>query len=762
MPAALIGLVAKRGHDALLRRLLSLNGARHVPPVLRYSAPMPAAAAARVVPRASRGTEQALLGCLDALLEASILAGDHEATCVLIPSYDPHDDAWHLSCSACALAPFTALCIARGDEAAMRSLRNAGAAEWSRDHGDHITLSHLVRGAEDAYVPRRRNTNRDQLSPPSYGAAGASTAASERASSRRGGDVAQPSPLCQAAARVPASVVRTPEPTAPATCEADAQTVLKDGSAVKEPQCASASGDAERTSADVHVEGPTRPGGESEGQVEGAADVLRKYGIGSAGANDPPPSHVESAADVLSIYGIDTAGGGEYHGKSTAAPPSHFESAADVLRRYGIGEVGTAGSSADAFLRTIPLGNSCKAGSPTRRTSAHGSRNHPVALRDALHSMEEAMLTMAVSSGVELESATSPRRHSASGGSPDQGPLVCKSPSQRSLSEALAEMQLAMSEFCATSPVVSPKAIDPFEGVSLSGSLLGLELSLKQLSSSFASRLPPSPPKSDAKLALGDDSARLAKLSFGASAAEELLAAAARAAEALGGPHTLAGFQAAKSQARTRAMGVSVPTERRERIGDNTVPRIAIPRPVVLLQPRTPPPHRMPQPTTDRGAGAACPSPTDDELWRTLLAEMPAHAWRARGGDPRAVRQSSAQPYRTLAPPPLPPPPLPPSLDYEDPPTPTWVVPEQTWRKQRPLYLGRTPTSPYEPSVSSLDAEKLRAKLADASVAAEPYRVRLDHQTFAYAPGHHTKLAARATAAAIRANQQAMHALALS
>lgn len=717
VPAELIGLVAKRGHDALLRRLLSFNAQRHVPPILRTSAPpQPPPApttAVRVLPRHSQTAEQTLLACLDSLLEASIISGDHDATSVLAPCYNPQDRSCHLNCNADVLASFTALAIARSDQAALGALRDAGAVEWCRVHGDHVTLSHLLRQPDRALYAAALVTRAPvaQLAPPAAQLFEVPSIVKGDCTDRGGLRVAA-APADATAQPGISSVTAQPTALALAACQADTQTVdaLLEGA--------------------FHVDDLTRVIRRGDAQLVSA--LFAGGGVrhaGARGATEEAPSNKD----------------GQVRG-------FQYESAADVLKKYGIYPIGAVGAMGPAGARSgrvIPLGETFKAASAALLQSVPDDL---ATLHDALRMMESATISLAASSGAVVSETTSHPPHDGAGVRPHSARANGLPPSGRSLCEALSEMQVAMSELRVEADAVRHEpepdkaAVSP---QSLSGSLLNLELTLKQLAGTdFAFRSTPA----------GADAPKPTPLQarHGLTAAEQLLDSVARATEAIGGPQTLAGYQAARSQALTRKMGIMPGLDGSERVRNHSVPNILIPRPEMPFKMR--PTAQLQTPSF-----GAPPSPTDDQLWASLLGDLAAPRMQTARADPKVVRKHAGQFYRRLPPPPFAPPTLlPPTGTDAD--TPTGLIPEPTRRSRRPLYLGNIPTSPFERSDTAiLEGKPFATAMVEPRLHADKYHLgEQPTTTSAYAPGHHAKLAAKSTAAAIKANTLAIKALALT
>ena len=123
LPASLIGVVAQRGHAALLSQLLKLSTT--------------AAEPSRKIPY------DALLTELQRCAHAAIVRGDGAAAAALLPDYD-HGiaaDGRHLQPEAAALPAYAALLASRRDATALRTLRVVGGAVWARANGDHVTDS---------------------------------------------------------------------------------------------------------------------------------------------------------------------------------------------------------------------------------------------------------------------------------------------------------------------------------------------------------------------------------------------------------------------------------------------------------------------------------------------------------------------------------------------------------------------------------------------------------------------------------------------
>ena len=130
LPASLIGLVAQRGHAALLTQLLKLSTTSAEP--------------------SRKNSDSALLTELQRCAHAAIVRGDGAAAAALLPDYD-HGiaaDGRHLQPEAAALPAYAALLASRRDATALRTLRVVGGAAWARAKGDHVTLAHLLASPE--------------------------------------------------------------------------------------------------------------------------------------------------------------------------------------------------------------------------------------------------------------------------------------------------------------------------------------------------------------------------------------------------------------------------------------------------------------------------------------------------------------------------------------------------------------------------------------------------------------------------------------
>ena len=130
LPASLIGLVAQRGHAALLTQLLQFSTTSAEP--------------SRKIPY------DALITELQRCAHAAIVRGDGAAAAALLPDYD-HGiaaDGRHLQPEAAALPAYAALLASRRDATALRTLRVVGGAAWARSKGDHVTLAYLLASPE--------------------------------------------------------------------------------------------------------------------------------------------------------------------------------------------------------------------------------------------------------------------------------------------------------------------------------------------------------------------------------------------------------------------------------------------------------------------------------------------------------------------------------------------------------------------------------------------------------------------------------------
>jgi hypothetical protein len=280
---------------------------------------------------------------------------------------------------------------------------------------------------------------------------------------------------------------------------------------------------------------------------------------------------------------------------------------------------------------------------------------------------------------------------------------------------------------------------------------MNLELTLKQLTGTdFAFTSPPSKAE---KSSPGPAHAR-----DGPTATQQLLDSIARATDAIGGPRTLAGYQAARSQALTRKMGIVLGLDQPERVGYNSVPDIVIPRPETQL--RTRPPAHLQAPSS--GARTSWAFPGDDLMRARLLGGLPSPHAQTTRSDTKSVHKHAGEVYRRIPPSHFAPQALL-SVRGTAPASPTRLLPEPARRFTRPLYLGKTPTSPFERSGTAVSEGTLPpTAMVEPRSHADKYGLAEQPATSAYAPGHHAKLAARATAAAIKANTQAIKALALA
>ena len=130
LPASLIGLVAQRGHAALLTQLLKLSTTSAEP--------------------SRKNSDSALLTELQRCAHAAIVRGDGAAAAALLPDYD-HGiaaDGRHLQPETAALPAYAALLASRRDATALRTLRVVGGADWARAKGDHVTLAYLLASPE--------------------------------------------------------------------------------------------------------------------------------------------------------------------------------------------------------------------------------------------------------------------------------------------------------------------------------------------------------------------------------------------------------------------------------------------------------------------------------------------------------------------------------------------------------------------------------------------------------------------------------------
>jgi hypothetical protein len=357
-------------------------------------------------------------------------------------------------------------------------------------------------------------------------------------------------------------------------------------------------------------------------------------------------------------------------------------------------------------------------------------------LHDTLRVMELATISLAAASGAIVVEATSPSREDGAGGRSEYARVDGLPPGGRSLCEALSEMQVAMSEL-RIEVAETTREPEPDKAVmgahSLSGCLMSLELTLKQLAGTESvSRLPQS----------NDDTCKPAPVQE-PTAVQQLLDSIARATEAIGGPQTLAGYQAARSQALTRKMCITPGQNGPERLRNSSVPDILIPRPEIQSKTRPPAPVQA----SGLGAPPTWMHPEDDHLWEGLLGNLTARRMKTARADQKVVRKDAGQVYMRVPPPPS----AFPTLLLPTgaaPATPVRLIPEPPRRSSRPLYLGKIPHDAKLSPTAAVEPRSHAGKTRPASSA--------------YAPGHHAKLAAKATAAAIKANTQAIRALALT
>ena len=151
IPVELLSLVSRRGHAALLTRLLTLADAARpsssaVPsrPAVLVPAPTPTPAPA-VPPTKPAEIEKKLLKCVGAQLEVAILAGDRETIDAMVADYDQAVVGGHLSHPnlSTAVPGLVRVASQRHAVSTLEELFLAGAEGWACNVGDHHTLALL-------------------------------------------------------------------------------------------------------------------------------------------------------------------------------------------------------------------------------------------------------------------------------------------------------------------------------------------------------------------------------------------------------------------------------------------------------------------------------------------------------------------------------------------------------------------------------------------------------------------------------------------